>query len=87
MSITATEAIGQSQADRDERDLHRRMQWFVKKWTMALDFNKCDAAEFSADLTLLIQAVHRDAGRTTHELLAKSLAAMPAPVFAQKRET
>ena len=55
-----------------------------EKWTVALDLNKRDSAEFMADLTLVMQAVHRDASRETHALLTKSLAAMPPPVFVQK---
>lgn len=80
-NMTAGEAISaRSQADGDERSLHRRVQWFVEKWTTALDLNKRDAGEFAADFTLVVQAVHRDASRETHALLAKSLAAMP-PTF------
>ena len=80
-NMTATEAAKQSEAGRDERDLHRKVQWFTEKWTVAMDLNKRDAAEFSADFVTVIQAVHRDASRTTHELLAKSFAAMPPPSF------
>lgn len=72
------------EADRDERALHRRVQWFVEKWTTQMDLNKRDAAELSADLVLVIQDVHRDASRTTHELLRTSLAAMPPPQFIVK---
>ena len=79
---TALDAMQkQSEADRDERELSRRVQWFTEKWTVAMDLNKRDAAEFAADLVMVVQAVHRDASRTTHELLAKSMAAMPPPSF------
>lgn len=85
--MTALDAMqGQAQADRDERDVHRKMQWFVEKWTVAMDLNKRDAAELSGDLAVVMQAVHRDASRETHALLAKSLAAMPAPVFLAKTD-
>lgn len=67
--------------DLDEQSLHKRMQWFTEKWTVAMDLNKRDAAEFSADMILVVQAVHRDASRETHALLSKSLAAMPPTVF------
>lgn len=85
---TALEAMQeQVQANNDERGLHRKMQWFVEKWTTSMDLNKRNAAELSADLAIVVQAVHRDASRHTHELLAKSLAAMPSPVFVTKPET
>lgn len=81
MSETLATAQEAAQADREERDLHRRVQWFIEKWTKDLDLNKREAAEFSADFTLVVQAVNRDASRTTHELLKRSLAAMPPPTF------
>ncbi len=85
---TALESMQeQVQAGQDERTLHRKMQWFVEKWTVAMDLNKRDAAELAADLAIVIQAVHRDASRDTHALLTKSLAAMPPPVFVTKPET
>lgn len=84
---TALEAMQkQVQANNDERDVHRKMQWFVEKWTTSMDLNKRDAAELSADLAVVAQAVHRDASRHTHELLARSLAAMPPAVFVKKPE-
>jgi hypothetical protein len=62
--------------DRDERVLHQRMEWFSKKYT---PMGKEAAAEFHADLLMLVQAVHRDASRHTHDLLVKALAAVPNP--------
>jgi hypothetical protein len=67
------------EADLDRQAVHRRVSWFVEKWTTQLDLNKRDAAELTADLVVVIQEVHRDASRTTHELLRTSLAAMPPP--------
>ena len=85
---TATEVNQTSrEADLDERVMHERMQWFTEKWTVALDLNKRDAAEFGADLLLLVQAIHRDSSRVTHALLTKALMAMPpAPIFVAKKE-
>ena len=83
---TATE-VAQDQATRDERDLHRRVQWFTEKWTTALDLNKRDAAEFTADFTTVVQAVHRDATRDISAILTKIMMAIPpAPIFVQKRD-
>jgi hypothetical protein len=81
MTTSLEAAHAASEADRSERALNRRVQWFVEKWTTQMDLNKRDAAELSADLVMVIQEVHRDASRTTHELLRNSLAAMPAPQF------
>lgn len=84
---TALEAMQeQVQANNDERDVHRKMQWFVEKWTTSMDLNKHNSAALCADIAIVIQAVHRDASRHTHELLAKSLAAMPPAVFIKKPE-
>lgn len=77
----------QAQAGRDERDVHSKLAWFVEKWANAMDLDRRAAAELSGDLAVVMQAVHRDASRDTHALLAKSLAAMPAPVFVKKPET
>jgi hypothetical protein len=60
----------------DERALHQRMEWFFKKYAPA---DKREAAEFHADLAMVVQAVHRDASRETHALLTKALAVMPNP--------
>lgn len=85
---TATEAMQEKiAADQDERAVHRRVQWFVEKWTTSMDLNKRDSAELNADLVMVIQAVHRDASRETHELLRRSLAVMPPPVFVTKTES
>lgn len=79
---TATEtALQQLDRNRDERELNQRVKWFVDKWSERLDASREEEAELSADLIMVVQAVHRDASRTTHELLAKSLAAMPPPTF------
>ena len=85
---TGIEALSeQSERDRDERSVQKRMAWFVEKWTTQMDLNKRDAGEFAGDLAVVVQAIHRDAGRETHELLRRALAAMPAPsIVVQKRE-
>lgn len=75
---TALQALqAESERDRDERSLHKRVQWFVEKWTAQMDLNKRDAAELNADLVMVVQAVHRDAGREYHHLLKSALSAMP----------
>ena len=73
---TATE-IGNDYAAMDERELHRRVKWFVEKWTTGLDLNKRDAAELSADFTVVVQAVHRDATRDISAILTKIMMAIP----------
>lgn len=81
---TATE-VARDEASRDERDLHRRVQWFTEKWTVALDLNKRDAAELTADFALVVQAVHKDATRDISAILSKIMMAMPpAPIFVKK---
>jgi hypothetical protein len=81
-NVTATEAASKLMADRDdERSLHKRMQWFTENWTTEMDLNKRQSAELSADILMLVQAVHRDASRETHALLRTSLAAMPTPAI------
>lgn len=77
MGITATEAASQRDRDLDERSLHQRMEWFFKKHAPA---DKYEAAEFHADLVMVLQAVHRDASRETHALLTNALRVMP-PMF------
>lgn len=73
------------EVDLDERALHKRVEWFVEKWTTAMDLNKRDAAELNADLVMVVQSVHRDASRETHALLTKALMAMPPqPIFVPK---
>ena len=67
-------------AEMDERALHQRVEWFFKKYAPA---DKREAAEFHADIMMVVQAVHRDASRETHALLEKALAAMP-PFVLQK---
>ena len=75
---TATEAaLQQLDKTRDERELHQRMKWFVDKWAERLDASREETSELSADILLLVQAVHRDASRETHALLRNSLALMP----------
>lgn len=75
---TATEAaLQQLDKTRDERELHQRMKWFVDKWAERLDASREEASELSADILLLVQALHRDASRETHALLTKALMAMP----------
>lgn len=81
---TATEAIQERLGrEQDERSVHSNMARFVRRW--APD-DRHDAAEFQADLALVLQAVHRDASRETHALLAKALMAMPpGPIFIDKK--
>lgn len=79
---TATSLRGRDrEREMDERALHRRMQWFFEKYAPA---DKREAAEFQADLTMVVQAVHRDASRETHALLTKALSAMPPAQFIVK---
>ena len=83
---TATE-VASDQALRDERLLHERVRWFTEKWTTGLDLNKRDAAELTADFTMVVQAVHRDATRDISAILTKIMLAIPpAPIFVQKRD-
>lgn len=85
-SISAAEALLQRADDIDERSLHRKVQWFTEKWTVAMDLNKRDAAEFAADFVTVVQAIHRDANRDTNALLTKALMAMPpSPIFVPKQ--
>ena len=86
MSITATEAMEKLDADRDMQALHRRVQWFVEKWTNQMDLNRRDASELNADIVMVVQAVHRDASRETHTLLARALSAMPSPTILMKKD-
>lgn len=81
---TATEAIqARIGVEQDERSVHSSMRRFVQRW--APD-DRHDAAEFQADLALVLQAVHRDASRETHSLLTKALMAMPPqPIFVEKK--
>lgn len=83
---TATEAaLQQLDKTRDERELLQCMKWFVDKWAERLDASREETSELSADILLLVQAVHRDASRETHALLTKALMAMPPqPMIIQK---
>lgn len=77
---TIQERIG---AEQDERAVHSSMRRFVQRWSPD---DRHDAAEFQADLTLVLQAVHRDAGRETQALLMRALSVMPpAPIFIEKK--
>lgn len=82
---TATEAIRErDERDRDERSLKSAVERFTERWTDSMDGRQ--RAEFHADLVLVIQAVHRDASRTTNELLMRAMQAMPpAPIFVEKK--
>lgn len=66
---------------REENALHQRMEWFFKKYAPT---NKREAAEFHADLVMVLQAVHRDASREMHKLLTAALAVMPPGPFILK---
>jgi hypothetical protein len=79
MSETLAKVQEAARADQDERSVQKRMAWFVEKWTTQMDLNKRDAGEFAGDLAVVVQAVHRDASRTTHEMLARAMSVMPAP--------
>lgn len=78
---TATESMREiDDRHRDERSVHSSMRRFIDRWA---PFEK---GEFVADLTLVLQAVHRDASREMHELLMRALQAMPpAPIFVEKK--
>lgn len=84
MSKTATEAMQERLGrEQDERSVHSSMRRFTQRW--APD-DRHDAAEFQADLALVLQAVHRDASRDTHALLTKALMVMPpARLFVEKK--
>ena len=71
--------------DLDERSLHKRVQWFVEKWTTQMDLNKRDASEFNADLIMVVQSVHADASREYHNLLKATFAVMPPAQFIVKK--
>lgn len=81
---TATETMQERlEVEQDERSVHASMRRFAQRW--APD-DRHDAAEFHADLTLVLQSVHRDASRETHALLVKALSAMPpSPIFIEKK--
>lgn len=77
--MKATDMAGlQRDRDLEERSLHQRMEWFFKKYAPA---DKREAADFHADLIIVVQAVHRDASRETHALLTRALEAMPGMLF------
>jgi len=77
-NITATEAVTKRDSEFQRQALHNRIQWFVEKHAPE---DKREAAEFHADFMIVVQDIHRDASTHTHELLSRSLAAMPAPVI------
>lgn len=81
MAQTAAQTLAELDKTRDERELHQRMKWFVDKWAERLDASREETSELSADIVLLVQAVHRDASRETHVLLTKALMAMPPAQF------
>lgn len=80
---TASEVLQESiSVEQDERLVHASMRRFVERWAPS---DRREAAEFHADLTLVLQSVHRDASRTTNAILTTALAAMPpAPIYTQK---
>ena len=86
MTTALEVAQAASEADRNERALNRRVQWFVEKWTNQMDLNRRDASELNADIVMVVQAVHRDASRETHTLLARALSAMPSPTILLKKD-
>ncbi len=80
---TATETVREPrERDVDERALHQHMEWIFKKYAPA---DKREAAEFHADLMMVVQAVHRDASRETHRLLMAAVAVMPNPFTALQK--
>ena len=91
-SMTATKSMQEQIGDcQDDRSLQKRVALFTEKWSIAMDLNKRDASEFSADLVMVVQAVHRDANRETHALLVKaisafSLSAVPPPSLILRKE-
>lgn len=80
---TATESMQERiGVEQGERSVHAYMRRFVERWAPT---DRRDAAEFQADLVLVLQSVHRDASRDTHALLRRALEAMPpSPIFIQK---
>lgn len=87
MQTATSIASEERQRDIDERLLHERVQWFTEKWTTLMDLNKRDAAGLNADLIMVVQAIHRDAGREYHALLKTAFAVMPPPVFVTKTQS
>lgn len=81
MTTSTEAALLQLDKVRDERELHQRMKWFVDKWSERLDASREETSELSADILLLVHAVHRDASRETHALLRNTLAVMPPVQF------
>lgn len=62
---TATQInIEEEQKLARERALHARLRWFNGKWQPK---DPQEAAEFYADLTMLIQELHRDANKEVVE--------------------
>ena len=81
--MTSAIEAAQEQWERelDERSFHRRMQWFFEKYAPA---DKRDAAEFHADLAIVMDSVYRHASRETHALLAKAMAVIPVSLILPK---
>jgi hypothetical protein len=86
MSTTLEQSNAERERHADDRAVYARMKHFVEKWTTSMGLNKRDSAELMADLTLVMQAVHRDASRETHALLSKALMAMPAPSITLQKD-
>lgn len=79
MTETAAEAMKRLDTARDEREMNQRVKWFIDKWCERMDASREEASEFSADFVMVVQSVHRDASRETHDLLYKALSALPPP--------
>lgn len=77
MTTATKQALAQFDKNRDERELNQRVKWFVDKWAERLDASREEISELSADLVMVVQAVHRDASRESHALLTQALLAMP----------
>lgn len=71
---TATESILDDDRSTDERQLHDAMQRFANRWAPA---DRREAADFHADLLMVMQALHRDTMRPVNALLRNSLSLMP----------
>jgi hypothetical protein len=76
---TATDFVEQKRdSEMDAREVHLAMEHFSFHWAPS---EPRKAAEFQADLLMLVQAVHRDSARPFADILAKAFSAMPSMIF------
>ena len=85
MTTAAERLQAKRNVEIDERSMHARVKWFSEKWAAHLDLSGRETAEFHADFIMVVQAIHRDANRTTHELLMNALASAPIPAMLIKK--